>query len=116
MMEDPFGVRTVGALRVACQIIHIGHRDGATLIDLVTLEACIRGETELPAGSPLTLGFEARYQHDDRTALENVVGGWETSDAVLRLEVADLPGGICYQFTDGDEQLLLVLSDLPPAR
>jgi hypothetical protein len=114
MMDDHFGVRTVGGLQVTCQIIHVGHRDGATLIDLVTLAPCERGETQLPAGTPLTVGFESRYMHEDRMALENVVGGWETSDAVLLLEVADLAGGICYQFTDGEEQLLLVLGELPP--
>lgn len=116
MMEDPFGVRTVGALRVTCQIIHVGRRDGATLIDLVTLAPCTRGETELPAGTPLTVGFVSRYTHEDRVALENVVGEWETRDAVLVLEVADLAGGICYQFTDREEQLLLVLDELPPGR
>lgn len=113
MMEDPFGVRAVGALQVTCQIIYVGHRDGATLIDLVTLAPCARGETELPAGTPFTVGFESRYEHEERMTLENVVGGWETNDAVLLLEVADLAGGICYQFTDGEEQLLLVLGDTP---
>lgn len=113
-MHDPLEVRTSGDLLVACQIIHMGWRDEATLIDLVTLEPCWRGSEELPAGTPLTLGFKATHLEDDRLDLEGVLGGWESRGAVLVLEAAGGASGICYQFSDGEEHLLLVLDEQPP--
>jgi hypothetical protein len=113
-VDDPFGVRTAGDLTVTCQIIHLGQRAGATLIDLVTLEPCDRGDEQIPAGTPLTVGFETNGAGRDCAALERVVRDWQASDAVLVLEVLGVTSGICYVFTDGIELLRLVLDELPP--
>lgn len=115
-MQDPLDVRTAGDLRVTCQIVHIGWRDEATLIDLVTLEECRRDGSDLPAGSPLTLGFKASHLDEDRLEMEEVVSTWESNGAILTLDAADAAKGICYQFSDGREHLLLVLDERPPDR
>lgn len=114
-MNDPFQVNVLGGLRVACQIIGISSRGSATLIDLVTLEPSQgQGDDELPAGSPLTVGFETIGLDEDRAALEGLVVGWEMEDTVVILDVANVAGGICYQFCDGEDHLLLLLHELPP--
>lgn len=113
-VDDPFGVRTAGDLLVTCQIIYTSESGGATLIDLVTLEPCEHGGHALPAGSPMTLGFDTGDADEDRLALERVVGAWQQSDTVLILEVVGVPNGICYRFSDGVEVLRLVLDESPP--
>jgi hypothetical protein len=113
-MQDPLGVGTTGPLRVACQIIRMDRHDNSAMIDLVTLEPCSRGGDSLPAGTPLTLGFRAVRVGDEWTDLEEMVEGWENRGDVLSLEVAKVARGIRYQFTDGKEELLLVLDERPP--
>jgi hypothetical protein len=115
-VDDPFGVRTAGAMLVTCQIIYMDERGGATLIDLVTLESCGHGDHTLPAGSPLTLGFDSGNADDDLLALERVVRAWQANDTVLILEVVGVPSGICYRFSDGVELLRLVLDESPPGQ
>jgi hypothetical protein len=113
-MQDPLGVATTGPLRVACQIIHMDRHDSSAVIDLVTLEPCLRGDDTLPAGTPLTLGFRAVRVGEEWTELGEMVEGWENRGDVLSLEVAKVARGIRYQFTDGKEELLLVLDERPP--
>lgn len=114
-MKDPFGVRAAGDVSVACQIIHMDHCESATRIDLVTLEPC-GGEDrpELPAGSPLTVSFQVAGRGEDMSVLEGVVRRWESQGDVLVLGVADGARGICYEFSDGVEHLVIVLDEFAP--
>jgi hypothetical protein len=108
-MRDPFSVFTSGGLRVACQILHVEHLDKGTLVDLVTLEPCTRGFERVPAGTPMALGFGCEPQEDTRLELETIMNHWERANALLDLEVDDVPGGLRYEFSCGDEQLVLLV-------
>ena len=108
-MQDPFDVTTSGRLKVACQIIHVEHLHQGTIVDLVTLEACDRGLERVPAGTPLALGFGSEPTGDARAELESIMTHWETADAVVHLEVDDVPGGLRYQFSYGNELLVLLV-------
>jgi hypothetical protein len=112
-VKDPFSVKTSGRLRVACQILHVDRLDHGTLIDLVTVEPCERGMEHLPAGTALSLGFDYEPLRDGRAELEAVVGKWESQGTVLDVEVRDAPTGICYQFSSGDNQLILLVEERP---
>lgn len=113
-MKDPFSVWTSGRLHVVCQILHVEHLDNGTLVDLVTLEPCARGETRVPAGTPLALGFGADPLAESRVELESIMTHWETAGALLDLDVEDVPGGLRYHFTSGDEQLILLVEGRRP--
>lgn len=115
-MQDPLSVSETGSLRTACQIIRIDRCDNAVMIDLVTLEPCSRGSQRWPAGMPLTLGFRALHLDDEWLELEQIVAGWERHGRVVVLEATKVARGIRYQFTDGDEELLLVLDERPSER
>jgi hypothetical protein len=108
-MHDPFDVWTAGKLRVACQIIHVENMHNGTLVDLVTLEACDRGLERIPAGTPLSLAFGIERSAESRVQLESIMTYWEAGSAVLRVEVEDVPGGLRYEFSCGDEQLILLV-------
>ena len=114
-MDDPLDVRTTGDLRVTCQIIRVDRHDDATVIDLVTVDPCWQGHAELPAGTPLTLGFRITHLRDERRELERIMDGWETGDAVLVLEAAGVGQGIGYQFCDGQQHVVMVLEEPTPA-
>lgn len=108
-MKDPFGVWTSGRLRVVCQIIHVEHLRKGTVVDLVTLEPCDRGLERVPAGTPLSLGFGSEPMTDAQIELEAIMGHWEAGGSLLDLEVDDMPDGLRYQFSCGDEQLILLV-------
>jgi hypothetical protein len=110
-VKDPFGVKTLGQLQVACQIMHVDRLEHGTLIDLVTLEPCERGVEHLPAGTPLSLGFDYEPLRDGQAELEAVVGRWEDKGTVLKVEAHDAPTGICYQFSSGENQLILLVEE-----
>lgn len=113
-MKDPFKVWTSGRLHVVCQILHVEHLDNGTLVDLVTLEPCARGEARVPAGTPLALGFGSDPLEDSRAELESIMTHWETAGALLDLDVDDVPGGLRYHFSCGDEQLILLVEGHRP--
>ena len=115
-MQDPLSVSRTGSLRTACQIIRIDRYDSAVMIDLVTLESCSRGSQRWPAGTPLTMAFRAVHLDDEWLELEEIVAGWESRGQVVVLEASQVANGIRYQFTDGDEELLLVLDERPSER
>lgn len=104
-------MKTVGQLQVACQILHLDRLDHGTLIDLVTVEPCERSGEHLPAGTTLSLGFDYEPLRDGQAELEAVVGRWERKGTVLDVEVHDAPTGICYQFSSGDNQLILLVEE-----
>jgi hypothetical protein len=110
-VKDPFGVKTLGRLQVACQILHLDRLEHGTLIDLVTIEPCERSGEPLPAGTTLSLGFDYEPLRDGQAELEAVVGRWERKGTVLDVEVHDAPTGICYQFSSGDNQLILLVEE-----
>jgi hypothetical protein len=114
-MRDPFGVFTSGRLNVVCQILHVEHLNKGTVVDLVTLEPCDRGEARVPAGFPLALGFGSEPDESTRFELESIMTHWEAGGSVLDLEVADVAGGLRYQFSCGDEQLVLLVETGPGA-
>ncbi|MGH9211577.1 MAG: hypothetical protein ACRD2C_12970 [Acidimicrobiales bacterium] len=104
-------MKTSGRLQVACQILHLDRLDHGTLIDLVTLEPCERGDEPIPAGTTLSLGFDYEPLRDGQAELEAVVGRWERKGTVLEVKVHDAPTGICYQFSSGDNQLILLVEE-----
>lgn len=108
-MQDPFDVWTAGRLRVACQIIHVENLPNGTLVDLVTLDPCTRGPESVPAGTPMALAFGIERSADSRAQLEAIMTHWETGGAVLNVEVEDVPGGLRYEFSCGNEQLILLV-------
>jgi len=110
-VKDPFGVRTRGELQVACQILHLDKLEHGTLIDIVTIEPCTRGEQHLPAGTALSLSFDYQPMRDGQEELEAIVGNWESKGTVLEVEVHDAPTGICYQFRSGENQLILLVEE-----
>jgi len=109
MVRDPFGVWTSGRLQVVCQIIHVEHLRKGTVVDLVTLEPCDRGLERVPAGTPLSLGFGAEPSTDAQLELEAIMSHWEAGGALLDLQVEDADDGLRYQFSCGDEQLILLV-------
>ncbi len=115
-MRDPLGVWTSGELEVVCQIVHIEHRPRGTLVDIVTLEPCLRGIDPLPAGTPLALGFGTDPTDAARADLESVMTVWEATCALLDLHVDDVPSGLRYHFTCGDRYLTLLVDDQPQHR
>jgi hypothetical protein len=112
-MRDPFDVFTSGTLRVTCQILHVEHLAKGTLVDLVTLEPCDRGVERVPAGTPLALGFGSEPQENTRVELESIMTHWEQGNALLEVEVADVAGGLRYEFSCGNEQLVLLVEAGP---
>lgn len=96
---------------MACQILHVDKLDHGTLIDIVTIEPCTRGEQQLPAGTPLSLSFDYEPLRDGQVELETIVGGWESKGTVLQVQVHDAPTGICYQFSSGENQLILLVEE-----
>jgi len=108
-MRDPFSVFTSGKLSVVCQILHVEHLSKGTLVDLVTLEPCDRGLERVPAGTPLALGFGSEPQEDTRFELESIMSHWEQGGAMLDLQVDDVAGGLRYQFSYGNELLVLLV-------
>jgi len=108
-MRDPLMVATAGRLSVACQIIHVEHCPDRTWVDLVTLEPCDRQVYRLPAGAPLALGFDCPPGNDFQAELEAVMSYWEESGAVLDLTVVELPDGLSYRFSCGDEHLAVLV-------
>jgi len=110
-VKDPFSVRARGELKVACQILHLDRLDHGTLIDIVTIEPCERNGEHLPAGTALSLGFDYEPMRDGQAELESIVGNWESRGTVLQVEVHDAPTGICYQFSSGENQLILLVEE-----
>ena len=94
---------------MVCQIIHVEHLRRGTVVDLVTLEPCDRGLDRVPAGTPLSLGFGSEPMTDAQMELEAIMSHWEEGGALLDLEVDDVPEGLRYQFSCGDEQLVLLV-------
>ena len=94
---------------MVCQIIHVEHLRRGTVVDLVTLEPCARGLERVPAGTPLSLGFGSEPMTDAQMELEAIMSHWEEGGALLDLEVDDVPEGLRYQFSCGDEQLILLV-------
>jgi hypothetical protein len=109
LVQDPFDVTTSGNLEVVCQIIHVEHLQQGTVVDLVTLEPCERGLERVPAGTPLALGFGSEPSGDARAELESIMTHWETGGALVSLQVEDVPGGLRYQFSNGNELLVLLV-------
>lgn len=94
---------------MTCQIIHVENLQNGTLVDLVTLEPCDRGLERIPAGTPLALAFGIERAAESRAQLEAIMTHWETGGAVLHVEVEDVPGGLRYEFSCGNEQLILLV-------
>jgi hypothetical protein len=89
--------------------MHVEHLRRGTVVDLVTLEPCDRGPERVPAGTPLSLGFGSEPMTDAQMELEAIMSHWEEGGALLDLEVDDVPEGLRYQFSCGDEQLILLV-------
>ena len=112
-MDDPFTVHTAGDIAVTCQLIHVARRGQATVIDLITLEPSDREGEQLPAGTPVTLGFDTDEHDEQRRQLNELLERWQVEDSPLTLEASAATSGIRYRFSDGVELLTLYLDEAP---
>lgn len=69
-----------------------------------------RGLERIPAGTPLVCAFGIERAAENRAQLEGIMTHWETGGAVLHVEVEDVPGGLRYEFSCGNEQLILLVN------
>jgi hypothetical protein len=100
---------------VACQILHLDRLDHGTLIDLVTIEPCERQGRNIPPGTALALGFDYEPSRVAQQELETLLVKWENEGTVLDVDVHDAATGVCYQFSSGDHQLVLLVEERPGA-
>jgi hypothetical protein len=109
IVNDPLGVLSSGALDVACQIVHMEPSANGTLVDLVTLEPYQRGDTRVPAGTPVNLAFGADRSDPARLNMESTMTLWDVACTTVHLHVGNAPEGLRYHFTGGDRTLTVLV-------
>jgi hypothetical protein len=102
-------------LHTTCQVVHVERVGAGTVIDLVTLEDCLVGGQDVPAGAAVALGFDAVPLGAACQDLEAVMGYWEAIGALVDLEVVDVDAGRAtrYRFSCQDGLALLVQAERP---
>jgi hypothetical protein len=107
---NPFRQKRAGRVRFACQIVHLEHLTGGTLIDLVTLEPSRWAGRHVAAGTPFALGF-ATTDAVEQDQLDTTMGAWEEGCAVLEVTVEDGKDYQRYQFVSERHQLVVTVED-----
>lgn len=107
---NPFRQLRAGRVSFACQIVHLEHITGGTLVDLVTLEPSRWAGQRVAAGTPFTLGF-ATTDAGEQEQLDTTMAAWAEGCSILEVTIEDGKDVQRYQFASERHQLVVTVED-----